>query len=51
MVDLLLRHNAHDHESKALTVAINNKDDILIAKLLAIKVGFFLWRLQSRYLF
>uniref|UniRef100_T1HIN4 non-specific serine/threonine protein kinase n=1 Tax=Rhodnius prolixus TaxID=13249 RepID=T1HIN4_RHOPR len=37
MVDLLLRHNAHDHESKALTVAINNKDDILIAKLLAIK--------------
>lgn len=37
MVDLLLRHNAHDHDSKALSVAISSKDDILIAKLLAIK--------------
>ncbi|KAF6207493.1 hypothetical protein GE061_015939 [Apolygus lucorum] len=37
MVDLLLRHNAHDHESKALEVAVNNKDDILIAKLLSIR--------------
>lgn len=37
MVDLLLRHNAHDHDSKALAVAISTKDDILIAKLLAIK--------------
>ncbi|KAL1122208.1 hypothetical protein AAG570_003613 [Ranatra chinensis] len=37
MVDLLLRFNAHDHDCKALSVAITNKDDILIAKLLAIK--------------
>ncbi|CAB0014704.1 unnamed protein product [Nesidiocoris tenuis] len=37
MVDLLLRHNAHDHESKALAVAIHNKDDLLIAKLLSIR--------------
>ncbi|XP_014247457.1 leucine-rich repeat serine/threonine-protein kinase 1 [Cimex lectularius] len=37
LVDLLLRYNAHDHESKALSVAIQNKDDLLTAKLLAIR--------------
>lgn len=38
MVDLLLRYNAQDNDSKALNIAVTNKEDLLIAKLLAIKV-------------
>lgn len=38
MVELLLKNDARDDESKALATAIKNGDDILITKLLAIKV-------------
>jgi ankyrin repeat protein len=38
MADLLLRHSARDDDCKALQVAACNRDDILIAKLLSIKV-------------
>lgn len=37
MVDMLLRHGARDDLSRALQVTIQNKDDILTAKLLSIK--------------
>lgn len=37
-VDLLLRHGARDDDSRALAVVVTNKDDILTAKLLSIKV-------------
>lgn len=39
MTDLLLRHGARDDECKALRVATQNRDDILTAKLLSIKVS------------
>ena len=38
MADLLLRHSARDDDCKALRVATRNRDDILTAKLLSIKV-------------
>lgn len=38
MVELLLKHEARDDDSKALAVAIKHGDDSLITKLLAIKV-------------
>lgn len=38
MVELLLKNEARDDEAKALGVAIRNGDDILITKLLSIKV-------------
>lgn len=38
MVELLLKNEARDDEAKALSVAIRNGDDILITKLLSIKV-------------
>lgn len=38
MVELLLKNEARDDEAKALSVAIKNGDDILITKLLSIKV-------------
>ena len=38
MADLLLRHSARDDDCKALRVATCNRDDILTAKLLSIKV-------------
>ena len=37
MIDLLLKHGARDVESKALYVAVQAKDDIITAKLLALK--------------
>ena len=37
MVDMLLRHGARDDLSRALQVTVQNKDDILTAKLLSIK--------------
>lgn len=40
MADLLLRHSARDDDCKALHLATCNKDDILIAKLLSIKVTY-----------
>jgi len=39
MADLLLRHSARDDDCKALHLATRNKDDILTAKLLSIKVN------------
>jgi hypothetical protein len=39
MADLLLRHSARDDDCKALRVATCNKDDLLTAKLLSIKVS------------
>jgi hypothetical protein len=39
MADLLLRHSARDDDCKALHLATSNKDDILTAKLLSIKVN------------
>jgi hypothetical protein len=42
MADLLLRHSARDDDCKALRVATRNKDDILTAKLLSIKVAVWL---------
>lgn len=41
IVDLLLKHGARDDDCRALAVAIKNKDDILTAKLLSIKVSHF----------
>jgi len=38
MADLLLRHSARDDDCKAVRVATRNRDDILTAKLLSIKV-------------
>ncbi|KAL0267443.1 UNVERIFIED_CONTAM: hypothetical protein PYX00_009712 [Menopon gallinae] len=37
MVDMLLRHGARDDFSKALSVTVQNQDDILTAKLLSTK--------------
>jgi ankyrin repeat protein len=39
MADLLLRHSARDDDCKALCLATRNRDDILTAKLLSIKVS------------
>lgn len=39
MTDLLLKFGARDDECKALCVAVRNKDEILTAKLLSIKVS------------
>lgn len=38
IVDLLLKHGARDDDCKALSVAVQNKDETLIAKLLSTKV-------------
>lgn len=40
MADLLLRHSARDDDCKALRLATDNRDDILTAKLLSIKVTY-----------
>ena len=37
MIDLLLKHGARDLDCKALYVAVQSKDDIITAKLLALK--------------
>lgn len=37
MIDLLLKHGARDMDCKALYVAVQAKDDIILAKLLALK--------------
>lgn len=50
MVDLLLRHGACDDLSKALGVTVQNKDDILTAKLLSTKVREFLHSLALLFL-
>lgn len=39
IVDLLLKHGARDDDCRALAVVVKNKDDILTAKLLSIKVS------------
>lgn len=39
IVDLLLKHGARDDDCKALSVAVQNKDETLIAKLLSTKVN------------
>lgn len=39
IVDLLLKRGARDDECKALGVAVTNKDETLIAKLLSTKVS------------
>lgn len=38
IVDLLLKHGARDDDCKALSLAAQNKDETLTAKLLAMKV-------------
>lgn len=38
IVDLLLKRGARDDDCKALSIAVTNKDETLIAKLLSIKV-------------
>jgi len=37
IIDLLLKHGARDSDCKALFVAVQAKDDVIIAKLLALK--------------
>lgn len=37
IIDLLLKYGAHDNESKALKIAVQNGDEVLTAKLLSIK--------------
>lgn len=37
MIDLLLKHGARDMDCKALYVAVQARDDIILAKLLALK--------------
>ena len=37
MIDLLLKHGARDIDCKALYVAVQARDDTIIAKLLALK--------------
>lgn len=39
IVDLLLKHGARDDDCRALAVVVKNRDDILTAKLLSIKVN------------
>jgi len=39
MIDLLLRHSAKDDEGKALTVAAEKKDDLIISKLLVLRAN------------
>lgn len=39
LVDLLLRCGARDDECKALAVVVQNKDEVLTAKLLSTKVS------------
>lgn len=48
LIDALLKHGARDDSAKALKIAIQNKDDILMAKLLAIRVSQFLCALKAK---
>lgn len=39
LIDCLLKYGARDDSTRALSLAVENKDDILMAKLLAIRVS------------
>ena len=40
LIDALLKHGARDENSTALKIAVDNKDDTLMSKLLAIRVSY-----------
>lgn len=51
MIDMLLKYGARDDYSKALSVTVQNQDDILTAKLLSMKVGNGGWSFNRNFFY